>query len=68
MDVYDKLRLLACYLATHPAKLDVTKRMQWQKVRQGERVQLQVPTHNATTSNCLQAICVQARLASRVRG
>ncbi|GLC77701.1 hypothetical protein PLESTF_001978000 [Pleodorina starrii] len=31
MDPSDKLRLLACYLATHPGKLDVSKRLQWQK-------------------------------------
>ncbi|KAG2446991.1 hypothetical protein HYH02_008145 [Chlamydomonas schloesseri] len=31
MDGYDKMRLLACYLATHPGKLDVNKRLQWQK-------------------------------------
>ncbi|EFJ41877.1 hypothetical protein VOLCADRAFT_67807, partial [Volvox carteri f. nagariensis] len=31
MDPSDKLRLLACYLATHPGKLDETKRQQWQK-------------------------------------
>ncbi|GFR45030.1 hypothetical protein Agub_g6292 [Astrephomene gubernaculifera] len=31
MDAADKLRLLACYLATHPGKLDVAKRVQWQK-------------------------------------
>ncbi|GIL82467.1 hypothetical protein Vretimale_11867 [Volvox reticuliferus] len=31
MDPSDKVRLLACYLATHPGKLDYTKRQQWQK-------------------------------------
>ncbi|KAG2432231.1 hypothetical protein HXX76_009150 [Chlamydomonas incerta] len=31
MDGYDKMRLLACYLATHPGKLDINKRLQWQK-------------------------------------
>ncbi|PNW76570.1 hypothetical protein CHLRE_11g467699v5 [Chlamydomonas reinhardtii] len=31
MDGYDKMRLLACYLATHPGRLDLAKRMQWQK-------------------------------------
>ncbi|KAG2501418.1 hypothetical protein HYH03_001201 [Edaphochlamys debaryana] len=31
MDPTDKVRLLACYLATHPGKLDVTKRLNWQK-------------------------------------
>ena len=38
MDGYDKMRLLACYLATHPGRLDLAKRMQWQKVRGGRRV------------------------------
>uniref|UniRef100_A0A7S0UQ57 Uncharacterized protein n=2 Tax=Polytomella parva TaxID=51329 RepID=A0A7S0UQ57_9CHLO len=27
----DKMRLLLCYLATHPARLDATKKLQWQK-------------------------------------
>ncbi|KXZ43944.1 VPS45 protein [Gonium pectorale] len=31
LDPTDKLRLLACYLATHPGKLDVAKRLAWQK-------------------------------------
>jgi hypothetical protein len=29
----DKVRLLMIYAATHPEKLDATKRMQWMKVR-----------------------------------
>jgi hypothetical protein len=33
LDLVDKLRLLACYMATHPGRLDVAKRLQWQKVR-----------------------------------
>jgi hypothetical protein len=32
LDVEDKMRLLMCYLATHPDKLDATKRLQWMKV------------------------------------
>ncbi|GIL60067.1 hypothetical protein Vafri_14734 [Volvox africanus] len=31
MDPSVKVRLLACYLATHPGKLDYAKRQQWQK-------------------------------------
>eukprot|EP00245_Coleochaete_scutata_P005277 TRINITY_DN18717_c0_g1_i1.p1 TRINITY_DN18717_c0_g1~~TRINITY_DN18717_c0_g1_i1.p1 ORF type:complete len:662 (+),score=131.15 TRINITY_DN18717_c0_g1_i1:190-2175(+) len=32
MSPEDKVRLLAIYAATHPEKLDATKRMQWQKL------------------------------------
>lgn len=32
LDPTDKMRLFMAYLATHPEKLDPTKKQQWQKV------------------------------------
>jgi len=32
LEVADKMRLFLCYLATHPEKMDATKRQQWMRV------------------------------------
>ena len=32
MELEDKIRLLMCYLATHPEKMDDAKRQQWIKL------------------------------------
>jgi hypothetical protein len=61
IDIVSQVRLLMCYCATHPEKLDATKQQQWQKLA------MLSPEDMATITN-LEFIGVPVRKRSKATG